>query len=153
MGAPPDFYVIGGVENMGSIQLKNRKIPLVFTVLEMKQMQEEIAPISELNYVIFAINKDDPTDKSMYGTPEHLNAIAKMIRIMGNAGLEEAGQEPDLTEREIMRALKPSDLGKAMKACMSVMTEGMESEIPEEKSNEPVDVTLEEINRKKKKDG
>ena len=138
---------------MGSIKLKGRKIPLIFTVLEMKQMQEEIAPIGELNNEIFAINPEDPTDRSKYGSPEHLTAVAKMIRIMGNAGLEEEGQEPDLTEKEIMRALKPVDLVRAMNACMTVMTESMESEIPEEKSNEPVDVTLEEINKKKERDG
>ena len=147
------FCIIEGVENMGSIKLKKREIPLAFTVLELKQMQEEIAPISELNNVIFAINKDDPADNSAYATTEHLNAVAKMIRIMGNAGLEEAGEAPDLTEREIMRALKPSDIWRALKACMAVMTEGMVSEIPEENSDEPVDVTLEEINKKKERDG
>ena len=137
---------------MGSIKLKKREIPLIFTVMEMKTVQEEIAPIGELNYVLFAINKEDQTDRSKYGSPEHLNAIAKMIRILGNAGLEEAGETPDLTEKEIMRAMKPADLIRALNACMEVMTEGMESEIPEEKSNEPVDVTLEEINKKKERD-
>ena len=38
-------------------------------------------------------------------------------------------------------------------ACMNSMAEGMESEIPEKKPEGPVDVTLEEINKKKEKDG
>ena len=138
---------------MNSIRLKKREIPLAFTVLEMKQIQEEIAPIGELNNAIMAINKDNPEDRSKYGTPEHLTAVAKLIRILGNAGLEEAGEAPDLTEREIMRAMKPADLVRAMNACLTAMTEGMLSEIPEEKSKEPVDVTLEEINKKKERAG
>lgn len=137
---------------MINIELGGRKIPLVFTVLEMKEMQEQIAPIGELHYALFAINKDDRKDQSQYGTPGHLNTIAKAIRILGNAGLEETGQEPDLTERKIMRALRPSKLTDTLKAIMNAITEDMESEIPEEESKEPVDVTLEEINRKKKKD-
>lgn len=138
---------------MGSIKLKKREIPLSFSVLEMKQIQEEIAPIGELNNVILAINKDDPDDRSGYGTPKHLEAVAKLIRIMGNAGMEEAGETPDLTEKEIMRAMKPANLVGAMNACLTAMAESMRSEIPEEKSNEPVDVTLEEINKKKERDG
>lgn len=137
---------------MINIELGGRKVPLVFTVLEMKEIQEQIAPIGELHYALFAINKEDQKDRNQYGTPEHLNTIAKTIKILGNAGLEETGQEPDLTERKIMRALRPSKLTEMLKAVMKAITEDMESEIPEEERNEPVDVTLEEINRKKKKD-
>lgn len=135
---------------MQSITLKGRVIPLAYTVYEMKQIQEEIAPLSRAVNLMLGRNPDDRTDDSRYGGAEHIAAAAKVIRILGNAGLEEAGETPDLTDKKIMRAMKPAELWSAVSACLSAMTEGMSSEIPEPKSNEPVDVTLEEM---KKKDG
>ena len=35
--------------------------------------------------------------------------MAKLIRILGNAGLEEAGEAPDLTDKKVLRAMKPAD--------------------------------------------
>jgi len=138
---------------MASITLKGREIPLLYTVWEMKQVQEEICPLNELQYIMFGRNKDDENDRSKYAGPEHLNALAKLIRILGNAGMEEAGQEADLTDKKILRSLKPMDLTDAINACVAAMSEGMESEIPDEKKEGPVDVVLEEIERKKEAAG
>lgn len=134
---------------MVSMTLKGREIPLLYTTWEMKEIQEEIAPLNDLQYIIFGRSKDDENDASNYGGPEHLTALAKMVRILGNAGLEEAGQEPDLTDKKVMRALRPAQLVDAVNACMAAMSEGMESEIPEKKKEGPTDVLLEEIERKK----
>ena len=49
----------------------------------------------------------------------------------------------------MLRALKPADLITAVNACMDAMADGMKSEIPEKEEEGPVDVTLEEINKKK----
>ena len=49
----------------------------------------------------------------------------------------------------MLRALKPARLVEAMNACLQAINEGMESEIPPAKQDEPVDVTLEEMNKKK----
>ena len=139
---------------MAEITLKGRTIPLLYTMLEMKQIQEEVAPAGEFLYLMLGVNKDDPEDRSPYGSPEHLNALAKAIRILGNAGLEEDGQEPDLTDKWVMRALRPTQIVEAVNACATAMNEGMSSEIKEkeEKEEGPVDVTLEEINKKKEAD-
>ena len=134
---------------MAKITLKGREIPLLYTVYEMKQIQEEIAPLGKFQYIISGQNPDDKNDTSGYGGAEHLGAIAKLIRILGNAGLEEAGEVPDLTDKKVLRALKPGDMLNAINACVETLAEGMESEIPEKKSDDPVDVTLEEINKKK----
>jgi hypothetical protein len=75
-----------------------------------------------------------------------------MVKILGNAGLEESGEAPNLTEKKILRALKQSELGDVVVACMHCMAEGMQSEIPEKKQEGPVDVTLEEMNKKKEKE-
>lgn len=132
-----------------SITLKGREIPLIYTTYEMKQLQEEIAPLGKLNYAIYGRNPDDENDRSKYASAEHLEAVAKLIRILGNAGLEEAGEEPDLTDKKVMRAIRPADLVEMVNACTQAMDEGYESEIPVEKQKGPVDVTLEKINKKK----
>jgi hypothetical protein len=102
--------------------------------------------------MVLGRNPDDKDDHSPYGSVEHLDAVAKMVRILGNAGLEESGEAPNLKEKKIMRALKPSELGGVVAACMDCMAEGMQSEIPEKRQEGPVDVTLEEMNKKKEKE-
>lgn len=142
---------------MAVITLKGREIPLLYSTYEMLKMQEEIAPLNQLNYVLFGRNPEDEKDRSRYATADHLNAVAKAIRILGNAGLEEAGEEGDLTDKKVMRAIKPGELATIINTCAEAMNEGMYSEIPDktdEKAKQgPVDVTLEEINKKKEKDG
>ena len=138
---------------MASIELKGKRIPLIYTVYEMKEIQEEIAPLGKLTNLVTGRNPEDEKDLSNYGSSEQLNAVAKLIRILGNAGLEEAGEEANLTDKKVMRALKPSELVMAISACMDAMNEAMESEIPKKKTEGPVDVTLEEIEKKKEKDG
>ena len=136
---------------MVTITLKGREIPLLYTTYEMKTIQEEIAPISRAIRIVLGRNPDDEEDKSKYGSAEHLDAAAKLIRILGNAGLEEAGEAPDLTDKKVMRALKPSEVGIAVEKCIDAMSAGMASEIPEKKEEGPVDAGLEEIERKKEK--
>ena len=134
---------------MASITLKGREIPLIYTTWEMKQIQEELGPLSRAISLVMGRNPDDKEDMSRYGSAEHLGAAAKLIRILGNAGLEEAGEAPDLSDKKVLRALKPADLITAVNACMDAMADGMKSEIPEKEEEGPVDVTLEEINKKK----
>ena len=134
---------------MQSINLKGREIPLVYTTWEMKQVQEELGPISRALNLVMGRNPDDHDDTSGYGGPEHLAAAAKLIRILGNAGLEEAGENADLSDKKVLRALKPSELVGAINACLDAMNEGMASEIPAKKDEGPVDVVLEEIEKKK----
>ena len=135
---------------MATILLKGREIPLLYTVYEMKEIQEEIAPLGKFQYVIAGQNPDDREDTSGYGGAEHLNAIAKLIRILGNAGLEEAGEAPDLTDKKVMRSMRPAEIAVIIQACIDAIAEGMASEAPEEPQPEgPVDVTLEEIKKKK----
>ena len=54
---------------MKSITLKKREIPLIYTVLEMKTLQEEIGPLSDLRFIITGANKEDENDTSEYGWP------------------------------------------------------------------------------------
>jgi len=137
---------------MKTIKLKGREIPLIYTTYEMKTIQEEIAPLSNAILLVLGRNPEDKKDMSRYGGAEHLDAAAKLIRILGNAGLEEAGEAPDLTDKKVLRALKPSEIAEVVNACMEAMNEGMASEIPPKEEDGPVDVTLEEMNKKKEKE-
>ena len=134
---------------MKTIKLRSREIPLVYTVYEMKLIQEEIAPLEQLQYALYGRNPDDENDTSRYAGPGHLEAVAKLVRILGNAGLEETGQDPDLTDKWIMRSIRPIDLASVMNTASQAMAEGMASEIPEKKPEGPVDVMLEQMEKKK----
>ena len=136
---------------MASINLKGREIPLLYTVWEMKQIVEELGPIGDVLFKASGYNPDDETDLTKFGSSEHLKTVAKLAVILGNAGLEEAGEKPDLTEKKVLRAMKPNEILEVANECLNCLTEGMRSEIPEEKKEGPVDVTLEEINKKKEK--
>ena len=134
---------------MTTITLKGREIPLLYTTEEMLTIQERIGPLSEVIYRVTGRNPEDEKDINWVGGVDHLTSLSKLVTILGNAGLEEAGKEPDLTEKKVRRAIRPDELMLMSNACMDCMAEGMRSEIPEKKQEGPVDVTLEEMNKKK----
>lgn len=134
---------------MTTITLKGLEIPLLYTVLEMKTIQEELCPLGELSYRIMGANPENPEDRNGFGDAKHLDAVAKLVKILGNAGLEEAGEAADLTERRVLRAMKPGQISEIVTACANAISEGMETEIPEPGADEPKDVVLEELNKKK----
>jgi hypothetical protein len=138
---------------MVTIKLKGREIPLSYMSYEMLEIQQEIGPLDRAINIALGRNPDDENDTDKFGGAEHLKALATLIRILGNAGIEEAGEQygkPDLTDRWILKAMKPMEISLAGALCMKAVTEGMMSEIPEKEEEGPVDVTLEEM---KKKDG
>ena len=126
---------------MVTITLKGREIPLLYTTYEMKLIQERIAPLGQAIAIVTGRNPED-------AEAEQLDGLAKLIVILGNAGLEDAGEEPDLTEKKVLRAMKPAEFTGILNACMDAMAEGMKSEIPEKEETGPVDVTLEEMKKK-----
>ena len=132
---------------MAKITLKGREIPLLYTVWEMKQIQEQFGSLTEFDYKLLGKNREDPEDTSRFGGPEQLDAVAGAIRILGNAGLEDEGKDGDLTDKWILRALRPANLVDAVKTIMQALQEGNRSEIPEKEQTGPVDVTLEEIKK------
>ena len=138
---------------MATIRIKGREVPLLYTVYEMKQIQEEIGPLGEAINLVLGRNPEDEKDRSRYLSKEHLDAATKLIRILGNAGLDEAGEAPNLTDKMIARAIKPVELPIMISACMDAMNAGMMSEIPEKEEEGPVDVTLEEMKKKEPKEG
>lgn len=138
---------------MAAITLKGRVIPLLYTTYEMKEVQEKVGPLHEVMDRLLGRNPEDEKDISGFGKTDHLDTAAKMIMILGNAGLEENGEEPDLTEKKVLRALKPTELADAVVLCADAIADGMSSEIPNKVKPGKVDVTLEEIEKKKEPTG
>ena len=138
---------------MAVITLKGRVIPLLYTTYEMKEVQEKVGPLHEVMDRLLGRNPEDENDDSGFGKTDQLDTAAKMIMILGNAGLEENGEEPDLTEKKVLRALKPTELADAVVLCAEAIADGMSSEIPKKVKPGKVDVTLEEIEKKKETTG
>ena len=147
---PPPAFLYEKELKMITITLKGREIPLLYTVWEMKQISEEIAPIAQAINIFLGRNPDDPEKMDNYGSKEQLDAIGKVVTILGNAGLEDAGKDADLTEKWVLRAIRPSDLGGIVNSVLDAMNDGMASEIPAKQAEGPVDAGLEEMERKKK---
>ena len=141
---------------MTEIKIGKRVIPLLYTTYEMIAIQEEIGCTSfQLKDEVFGIrqeDEDDPTSIQIdVGTdPEKTKKMATLIKILGNAGLEEKGQEPDLTEKWIMRNMKPAMIVPYAVLVMREISEGNKMETPDREGEKgPVDEGLEEQQAKK----
>ncbi len=121
---------------MDTITLKDREIPLYYSAYEMVEAQRQIAhPMAKLVRILLGRNPDNPDDDTDFGGAGQLDAIAKLICILGNAGLEESGKEPDLTEKYVLRRLVPAELAQVVSICLDVMYKGMEEEDPAATNN------------------
>ena len=141
---------------MTEIKIGERTIPLLYTTYEMIAIQEEIGCTAfQLKDQVFGIRQEDEDDPSSIrievGTdPEKTKKLVKLIRILGNAGLEEKGEEPDLTEKWIMRRMKPAMIVPYAVLVMREISEGNMMETPDREGNKgPVDEGLEEQQAKK----
>ena len=139
---------------MTEIMIGGRKIPLHYTTYEMVAIQKEIGCTAyQLKDEVFGITQEDEDDpmsiRVMVATdPERTEKFGKLLAILGNAGLEESGQEPDLTAKWILRHMKPVMIVSYALVVMAEINEGNRAETVEEQTG-PVDETLEEQNAKK----
>lgn len=140
------------------INLGGRKIPLLLTTLELAEIQEDIGcTVAQLRDEVFGLTEDDEPDENgkpvfrfgVVNDPKKIRKMGTLIRILGNAGLEDQGEEPDLTDKWVLRALPPGWIIPMAVILASVVHEAMKQEKTEEKQSGPVDVTIEEENRKK----
>lgn len=141
---------------MTEIKIGGRTIPLLFTVYEMIAIQADIeCTAAELREKVFGIveNEDNPEELriTVAEDPEKLIKLGKLIRILGNAGLEERGEEPDLTDKWVLRNMKPGLVIGYAVMVMSEIVDGMTMESPalQEPEQGPVDEVLEEQKAKK----
>lgn len=139
---------------MESIKIGGREIPLFYSTYEMIEIEKSIGCTAyQLNEKVIGARQPDEDDPDSFemdliNKPENKEAMGKLIRILGNAGLEEAGQEPDLTDRWILKHMRPAMLVLYAAAVMAVVNEGNRMEA-ERKEEGPVDEILEEEKGKK----
>ena len=146
-------------EKLPEIKIGKRTIPLYYSTYETIAIQREIGCTAfQLKDKVFGVETvDEEKEQTLDNVrltvgkdPDKMENLGKLIRIIGNAGLEESGQEADLTDKWILRNMKPAMVLFYAMAMMAVISQGNIMEAKEENdSNEPVDVILEEERAKK----
>ena len=141
---------------MKEIKIGKREIPLFYSTYEMIAIQKEIGCTAfQLREEVFGIRQEDEDDPmsirmECVTDPEKTKKLGTLIRILGNAGLEENGEKGDLTDKGILRNMKPALIMAYAVAAMAVIVDGNRIEAPEaEEQQGPVDEVLEEQNAKK----
>ena len=137
------------------IRIGNRTVPMLLSTYEMLAIQNEIGcTVAQLRERVFGIEHNLETDEytcNIKGDPEKLRKFGILIRILGNAGLEEAGQKPDLTDKWVLRNIKPGMLIPYVIQLTDIINDAMAMESGKPQ-NGPVDEGLEEENRKKERE-
>lgn len=137
------------------IMIGGRDIPLTLTTYELIAIQEEIGcTVGQLRDQVFGIEHNLETDEysfSLATDKEKMKKFGTLIRILGNAGLEEAGQEPDLTDKWVLRHMRPAMIMPFVILLTEVVNDAMKMESGETQTG-PVDEALEEENRKKERE-
>lgn len=119
------------------IKIGEREIPLRFRMNQFIEIEEEVGNLGEIKELL------------LNGKQRVRNTIS-VIRILGNAGLKHAGEEPDLTDEWLKENMDPYSLlgyQVAVIGCMSKETESQAA--AEDKEDTARDVVLDEINGKK----
>lgn len=120
-----------------TVKIGERTIPLRFRMNQFIEIEEEIGNLGEIKELL------------LKGKSRVRNTVS-MVRIMGNAGLKHAGEEPDLTDEWLMENMDPHGLLAYQVAVIGCMSKETESQAAaEEKQDEARDVVLDEINAKK----
>ena len=116
-----------------SLQIAGREIPLRYTMRELADMEETIGTM------------DNFRDLMLKGS-HRLRNMAAAIRIMGNSGLNKAGETADLTDDWLLDHMDPGKLKGYQIAVLGAFTDGFRMETEEDQER---DLVLEEIERKK----
>ena len=147
------------MDKMPEIKIGKRSIPLFYSTYETIAIQREIGCTAfQLKDAVFGTETiDEEKEPSLDNIrltvdkdPDKMEKLGILISILGNAGLEESGQEADLTAKWVLRNMKPVMIPIYAMAVMSVIVSGniMEAKA-EEKAGQETDVVLEEQNAKK----
>lgn len=145
------------MSKLPGMKLGGREIPLYYSTYETIAIQEELGCTAyQLKEVVFGAEKIDeelgwePENMrlTVANDPARMKKLGTLIRILGNAGLEEEGQTPDLTDKWILRNMKPGSVLMYAVIMLAVISTGNSMEAKEEDKG-PVDEILEEENAKK----
>ena len=142
-------------QNMIELKIGGRQIPLFYSVCETLAIQKEIGCTAfQLKDEVFGLELEDEEDPTSYrlnvaNDAEKTEKLVKLIRILGNAGLEEKEEEPDLTDKWIMRHMKPALVPAYAVAVLAEIVEGNKVEGPKADEEGPVEEILEAEKEKK----
>ena len=145
------------MSKLPEMKIGGREIPLYYSTYETIAIQEEIGCTAyQLKEQVFGAEKIDeelgwePENMKLTvaNDPAKMKKLGTLIRILGNAGLEENGQEPDLTDKWILRNMKPGMVLMYAVIVLAVISTGNSMEAKEQNGG-PVDEILEEENAKK----
>ena len=140
---------------MTDIKIGGRTIPLLYTTYELIEIQEAIGCTGhQLRDEVFGIrleDEDDPTSVvfDCVKDGKKTKNLGILIRILGNAGLEEKGEPADLTDKWVLRNIKPGMIIAYALAAYAVVNAGNRMEDVGDKTEGPVDEGLEEQEAKK----
>lgn len=120
-----------------SLMIGEKKIPMKFGMRQFIELEEKLGNLAEIKELILK-GKD------------RLRNLVFIIRVLGNAGLKNAGEEPDLTEEWLLDNMDPHYLMAYQIAVLACLTKETESQaVKEENETKERDLVLEEINAKK----
>ena len=142
---------------MMEIKIGGRDVPLYYSTYELIEIQEAIGCTGfQLKDDVFGVKIDDEDDPinsvrlEVVSDPVKTKRLGTLIRIMGNAGLEEKGEKADLTDKWVLRHMKPTMIMAYALVAMAVINEGNKIEVPaSDEEDGPVDEGLaEELSKK-----
>lgn len=139
---------------MTEIKIGGRTIPLLYTTQELVEIQEAIGCTGhQIKDEVFGIRQEDEDDPTSIvfdcvTDGKKTKRLGTLIRILGNAGLEESGEDADLTDKWVLRHMKPGFILPYALVALAEVNEGNKVEI-QEKETGPVDEGLEEQIAKK----
>ena len=140
---------------MTEVKMGGRTIPLYYSTYELIAIQREIGCTGhQLRDEVFGIRQADEDDPNSVVLDcvtdmEKTERLGKLLTILGNAGLEESGQEADLTVKWVLRRMKPTLIMGYALAAMAEINEGNRIEQTGTENQGPVDELLEEQQAKK----
>ena len=148
-------------KKLPELKIGGRSIPLYYSTYETIAIQREIGCTAfQLNDQVFGVEMiDEEKEKTpdnirltVANDPEKIEKLGRLIRILGNAGLEESGQEGNLTDKWVLRNMKPAMVLIYAVGVMAVISQGNMIEAQEESKGKETDVILEEEKAKKQQE-
>jgi len=120
------------------IKIGKMSVEPVFTVAAWMDIEERFGA---LGAAVDAMKEDG----------KWIEATAAMTAILCNQGLRKLGKKPALTQENVlnlMLTMKSAQMLKARNLCLAAIVEGSRTETEEDDDEEPVDVVLEELQKK-----
>ena len=121
------------MENI-SLNIGERKIPLRFRMNQFIEIEENVGNLGEVKELILK-------------GKNRLRNMITVIRILGNAGLKHAGEEPDLTDDWLRDHMRPAEVIQYRLAALAAMAAGWQMET-DNSDEEEQDEVLNEIRKK-----